>query len=182
VIRPGVAAALLSAALAMCVASNASAAHRTHRMTFEFATLVAVDYWAKRDVTVPCKPAANLLTWKQTKGWGYETRMLADRPACTVDITPWADIADDPDLAWMYCQEVVHEIGHLAGLEHSYGGVMAADPWVVPFGCAHPLRWAVSKGWREPPRWVRRSTERVQRLWLRGLQTKWHKHYTQPFK
>jgi hypothetical protein len=41
-------------ALGLAVAAPAAAAHSRLRMTFDFASLVAVDYWAQRRVTVPC--------------------------------------------------------------------------------------------------------------------------------
>ena len=154
-----------------CATGRADAAERHHRMTFEFASLVAVDYWQARGVEMPCKPIAHVLSAAEDAQVQAElgADMLADIPACTVDITPAADSYRlETDLTWTYCAEIVHEFGHLAGLEHAYGGVMGAYVDETPFGCGYPRQWTVLKGWRKPPRWVRASPQRVYRLWIHG--------------
>lgn len=136
-------------------------------MTWEFAELVARDHWG----TLPCDPQPRLLTAAESadnddsheSGYVY---MLADPGTCGVWISYTAEWhRAHPGYGWEYCEGVIHEIGHLAGLEHDHGGAMADE---TPFGCAHPRQWAVMQGWRKPPRWVRRSPARVQSLWLAG--------------
>lgn len=163
---------LATAVLAMALSAPTADA-RPHRMSFEFARLVAVDYWAQRAVAVPCRPSVALQTTAQadamSAAWGFPVAMWALRDSCQVAVTPMAEVyRTDVDLDWLYCADVVHEVGHLAGLGHEYGGVMNPAENVVPFGCAYPRQWAVLKGWRKPPRWVRRSNCRAQRLWLAG--------------
>lgn len=117
-------------------------------MTFDFAQMVAVDYWAKRNVTVPCHPREKLLTWDETRSWlddpASAPDMLADVPTCTVDVTPWAeDSRTVRETASNYCWEITHEVGHLAGLEHVHDGstVMDPDGAPYPYGCTHPKRF-----------------------------------------
>ena len=81
--------------------------------------------------------------------------MAADLLACQVLVTPAAEFyRTDRGSHWIYCQEIVHQVGHLAGLTHDYGGVLAQHPAVIPWGCEHPRRWAQLKEWRRtlPPR------------------------------
>lgn len=125
---------------------------RFHGMTFNFARTVAVDYWAKRDINVPCQSQARVYTYAdledemaRDKARGtapYVSAMWSDVATCTVEITPWTDaLRSDHDLSWVYCADVAHEIGHLAGLEHEYGGIMNHDLGVVPWGCDHPRKF-----------------------------------------
>lgn len=132
-----------------CLLLAAPAHGKRPRMTFQFAVAVAVDHWTKHGVTVPCRPSRRLLTPDETAAletaYGYGIDMAANRRACEVLITPVGGYyRTDPDLAWLYCSDVVHEIGHLAGLEHDDSGIM--DPQrrgeIVPWGCDHPRRFA----------------------------------------
>lgn len=141
---------VLLIAATLLVLSAPAEARKPHRMTFQFATVVAVDYWAKRDIAVACHPQARVFTAAEDSDLqlayaadGFASvAMLAYVETCTIGITPGADgLRNDRDLAWMYCMEVVHEIGHIAGLGHDYGGVMALGENVVPWGCDHPLKF-----------------------------------------
>jgi hypothetical protein len=135
------------------------------QMTFGFAKAIAVDYWARRGVRVACEPEQMLLSDAETADWGFTPDMLADVPACAVDVTPWAAAwRTMPGERWYYCREIVHEVGHLAGLGHDYGGVMDEDENIVPWSCSHPRRFA-------------------RRIAMIGqLEPQRHKHYTQSFK
>lgn len=171
------------AAVALLIPATASA----DQMTFDFATAVGIDYWARRNVATPCRPQQRVYTADEIAGQEAELRaavvdMLADTAACTIDVLPWAALDESNDSVDRanYCFEIAHEIGHLAGLEHPdhtgltpeqrafvTGTVM--DEWGdYPFGCVHPRQWKVLQGWRKPPRWVRHSSSQVQALWLAG--------------
>lgn len=146
-------------------------------MTFDYASAVAVDYWAKKDVTVPCQATQRALTWKEVHTfeayYGFIVDMVAYDDSCEIGVSPGAEEnRTDPDEDWLYCAEIVHEFGHLGGLDDNSGGIMDEDWTATPFGCAHPRQWAVLKGWRDPPRWVRDSPRQVQRLWLSGRSRK----------
>lgn len=183
-------AALLLAILVLLCAP--AAGHARDRMTFEVASSIATDYWAHRDVTVPCRPQAHIYTYAEleqqiardeSRGENpHRFDMFADRPNCQIDVMPWANITPRSDALEQtnYCFEIAHEIGHLAGLEHpDYVGLTpeqrafvtntVMDEWgAPPFGCSHLRQWKVLQGWRKAPRWVRVSPRRVQRLWLTG--------------
>lgn len=155
----------ISTIVALAFAAPASAG-----MTWEFAGLVARDHWQQEGISLPCAPSSRLLTWAEegellTDGTWID--MLADPDTCQVLVTPSIDWYRNHGGGAAYCEGVVHEFGHLAGLSHDHGGVMG-DEGPVPFGCAHPRQFKVLKGWRKPPRWVRRSPARIERLWLSG--------------
>lgn len=129
----------LTILLALTLAAPASA--REH-MTFAYARNVAINYWAKRNITVPCQPLAHVFTSDEDAQVQAESsepvNMLADSATCTIDITPLADwYRTHREYAWIYCMEIVHEVGHLAGLEHEYGGVMDSTENIVPYRCDH---------------------------------------------
>lgn len=162
---------LVLVGLLLAVPTTATA---EHHVTWDFSAAVAIDYWTHEGITVPCQPTRYLMTDAESDHaddvYGGQVDMLTDPAACSIDISVTADAyRGSPDTDWVYCQDVVHEYGHLAGLpDDDAGGVMDLDASVVPFGCAHQRQWMVLQGWRKPPRWVRRSPRRVQRLWLQG--------------
>jgi hypothetical protein len=151
--------ALLAVAVAIAFGQTTADAHHTgrakkHRMTFEFASVVAVGYWAKRGLTIPCHPHRRLLTRAENTALQEEYRaagligenegigMTVDVPSCMVNVTPdlnW--YRTQTGFKWIYCQAVTHELGHLAGLGHDYGGIMDFRNGVVPWGCKHPLKF-----------------------------------------
>jgi hypothetical protein len=169
---------LLAITLAtLAMAAVPAPANAQHRMTYEYASAVAIEYWAERGVTVPGKPTLRIwpeAEWAEFENHyppGYGVYAVADIKGNQVWLNPLLEhYRRDPQSAWIYGQTIAHEFGHLAGLEHSDDpdSLMAPSPWVVPFGIAHPRQYAVLKGWRKPPRWVRDSPPRVERLWLRG--------------
>lgn len=139
--------------LLMVAPSTAEAKPR--RMTFDQAVLVARDYWMQHGVSVPCAPRRQLLTWRETASWNYSVDMLADVDQCAIEITPWANIRRDRLERMNYCWDIVHEVGHLAGLEHPDAPaalalstkIRAMLPHTVmgdgayPYGCRHPRRF-----------------------------------------
>lgn len=109
-------------------------------MTFNFAVIAAKDYWASHGVTIPCRPQRQRLTWANVAGWrqsGYDPDMITKVETCTVLVHPRAEwYRVHREFAWLYCREVAHELGHLAGLEHD-------DPRIDarPWGCTHPRKF-----------------------------------------
>jgi hypothetical protein len=192
--------ALIALSVSASLLISATASADGHRMTFEFASAVAVDYWAQQDRHIPCTPTPYLMSETEsdhaTDAYGSQVDMLSDAPSgCTIDISVTAEAyRTDRDLDWMYCQDIAHEFGHLAGLDDDTGGLMDLPVNVVPFGCAHQRQWMVLQGWRKPPRWVRDSPSQVRKLWLQGhgyaaqtarqdwLKAERHKHHRQPLK
>lgn len=155
-------AVLVALCLPGALATPANA--RTHRMTFQFAVMVANQYWLDRGVYVHCHPQADVLGWKEAAAQHLlvddptTPEMVADVPACTVDVMPWTDEwRTDPDLDQDYCWDIVHEVGHLAGLEHPGtpaaarlpadvqamlpDTVMNLDGASYPYGCTHPRKF-----------------------------------------
>lgn len=140
-------------------------AKRHERMSFAFARTVAVDYWAKHHVTVPCKPTRRLLSWRESAkldaSFGTGVSMATYPGTCEVQITrTGATYRTDRDLEWLYCTDVVHEIGHIAGLTHDYGGIMTNPPTGQPWGCDHPHRFrrqasVTRDGWMPSQAWPR---------------------------
>lgn len=151
-LRPVRRIAILTLALAILWTASAEANRHRNRMTFSLARTVAIGYWAKHGIKVPCYPRALVYTYAdladqmardRSRGVSpYIYAMWADVDLCIVKIPPWTDpLKTVHDTAWIYCQEVVHEIGHIAGLEHTYGGVMRAQNGRVPWGCDHPAKF-----------------------------------------
>lgn len=123
----------------LLVASPAQARQRP--MTWDYAANVAVDYWADRGIHVSCHPRYDTMP-----DYDYSILAVADLATCTVILSETAEwYGTQREYAWIYCQTVVHEIGHLAGLEHSYGGVMDHEANVVPKACVHQRKARTSK-------------------------------------
>jgi hypothetical protein len=185
----------LTAAVVLTLLAGATPASAEHRMTFEYASAVAVDYWTDHGFAVPCQPTLSFMSEAESDHandvYGGQVDMLTDPASCSIDISVTAEAyRTDRDLDWLYCEDIVHEFGHLAGLDDDAGGIMDSESNVVPFGCAHQRQWMVMQGWRKPPRWIRHSPQHVQRLWLAGhgyaartaqqrLQAQRHKHHAQ---
>lgn len=124
------------------VAPGTAAGHRHHRpMSFDYAALVAVDYWTKRGVAVPCHPTYYVLEDADMAVYnardGVNAYIRASPLRCAVLSTRVEDSYRRDELAWMFCGDIAHEFGHLAGLAHEYGGIMAADANFAPWGCTH---------------------------------------------
>jgi len=166
----------LALGLAVAALMTGAPAAQAHEMTWDFAVLVARDYWQQRGYELPCEPVPYLLSDAEDAEWqaryvevyGTEFDMAADLAACRVLITPYAEWMRTDEDGWTYCAEVAHEFGHLIGLGHDHGGIMDHAEGMSPFGCNFPRQWTVKQGWRKPPRWVRDSPRKVQRLWLSG--------------
>lgn len=99
-------------------------------MTFALAAAIAVSFWGARGVTVPCTPIPVSGADAQLPGVQFPGTTLmqtADMGAlgCRVLLSKQAAYwrRTEPDY---YCAEVVHEVGHIAGLGHRDDGVMNA--------------------------------------------------------
>lgn len=142
---------------ALALAAPAQAKQPRHRMTFEFAALVAVNYWQARGVHIPCHPTAKVLTIAEDDAIqasipaDEHLDMFAIQATCTIVISPdTAALRTDRDLDWYYCMDVAHELGHLGGLDHDYGGVMNRNQNITPRGCLHPREFLRSLRCDEP--------------------------------
>jgi hypothetical protein len=97
---------------------------------FALALAIALNFWGARGVDVPCTPVAVSGADAQLPSVPFPGTLLmqrADMAAvdCRVLLSNYAAYLrrTEPDY---YCAEVVHEVGHIAGLEHHDDGVMNA--------------------------------------------------------
>jgi hypothetical protein len=98
---------------------------------------IAVDFWAQRNIRV-CDPTI-MRAPRLLASDGVQASGRAWAPSCTVWVQDlWATSAHR-DVREELCTLVVHETGHLAGLEHTDSGLMAESPDATPWACK---RWA----------------------------------------
>lgn len=111
-------------------------------MHFALALVIAVNFWGARGVHVPCHPVpvsgADAMLAKDQ--WGYPEAMAATS-GCRILISSISGAQRHMrEVAPYYCGEVVHEVGHLAGLPHTPTGLMTGDviywEW-LPYDCIH---------------------------------------------
>lgn len=142
---------------------------RADAPTFAIAKQIGLEYWAERDVTVPCDMGYKVIPateWDEMEDhYSSPIYMIAGLDNCNAWVSPLAEWHRTHGYFFDYCIGIVHEMGHFAGLGHDYGGVMDDD---IVWACGHLRQWKVLKGWRKPPRWVRESSPAVLRWWMRG--------------
>lgn len=137
---PAYLAVLLAASLAISASPAQARPHRHHRMTFDFAQMAAVNYWAKRDVTIPCHSTGIELNDEQfaevVAFYGDDDiAVIYDIPDCTVLFPP--ETAHDRHVAPLsYCYAVQYALGYIAG-----AGEAAEHIRNVPWGCLHPFKF-----------------------------------------
>jgi hypothetical protein len=106
---------------------------------FVLAVLIAVHFWGERGVQVPCHPVAveNADALLPLDKNGFVASMGSDRAGCRI-LIPHQDQIDRAAPNW-YCMGVVHEVGHLAGLQHTPTGLMAEYNGYedMPYDCQH---------------------------------------------
>lgn len=114
-------------------------------MNFALALAIAISFWGDRGVQVPCTPtvvagrnADRVLPKDQ---WGLPAEAGADQARCIVYISSQGQLYRRlKDMKQTYCMNVVHEVGHLAGIPHSETiGLMSAetDDRFAPWDCWH---------------------------------------------
>lgn len=109
-------------------------------MKFALALLIAVHFWHARNVEVPCHPVAvenaDALLPRDAY-YGQIATMGSEAEGCRV-LIPHQDNIALAASNW-YCMDVVHEVGHLAGLQHTPTGVMAEYTLFtdMPYDCQH---------------------------------------------
>lgn len=109
-------------------------------MTFALALLIAANFWHARHVEVPCHPVAvHTDVGVPVDVYGLAAPMSALRDACTIVISSQAEFYREAGPEW-YCSDVTHELGHIAGLQHTRTGIMGAytGRQDIPWDC---LQW-----------------------------------------
>jgi hypothetical protein len=109
-------------------------------MKWAIAVAIALNFWGDRDIPIPCGApvaVAGADAQMPKDAHGTPALMAAEPWSCRILISRHGSERRHYDPAG-YCTTVVHEIGHLAGLEHSTG-IMA--PKVAlrdrPHDCKH---------------------------------------------
>jgi hypothetical protein len=108
---------------------------------FALALLIAVHFWGDRHVPIPCHPVAVVVPDEQLpiSVYGIPAAMATYASDCRILISASTDFSR-PFASELYCADVVHEVGHIGGLAHSPGGIMAArEPKGrnIPYYCRH---------------------------------------------
>lgn len=95
--------------------------------------MIAMNFWGDRHVNVPCTPVAVPGADAQMPKYRFGitdvwtvSAMAADAQGCRILISEYGAMVRSIDPA-LYCADVVHEVGHIAGLEHRDDGVMNAQ-------------------------------------------------------
>jgi hypothetical protein len=115
-------------------------------MNFALAITIAVSFWGARGVQVPCQPVAVPGADAQLPmAYGSPIPMAAQ--GCRILISSQGTWLRKAGPAW-YCGDMVHEVGHIAGLPHSEKGLMAPvlDFENIPYECVHWKRFARRHG------------------------------------
>lgn len=99
-------------------------------MKFALALAIALHFWGARGVDVPCAPvpvsgADAQLPRLQFPGTRLTQTADMGATGCRVLLSSHAAYLRRHEPAY-YCAEVVHEVGHVAGLPHRDDGVMNA--------------------------------------------------------
>jgi hypothetical protein len=104
---------------------------------FALALLIAVHFWGDRNVPIPCHPVAVM---NADERFNLRVPMATYASDCRILISHNAETTDRIVAPETYCMDVVHEVGHIAGLQHTPDGVMAAMTSLddVPYYCRHP--------------------------------------------
>lgn len=107
-------------------------------MTFAVAAAIAVSYWGARDMPPTCNPQPYPISQAAMSVFdgqdGVQAVARAEQGTCRVLIAPRLAVIRRRDPVW-YCTIIVHEIGHLHGLSHAYGGVMSPELSHIPAAC-----------------------------------------------
>lgn len=114
-------------------------------MRFALAVAIAINFWSARGVDVPCTPVAVPGADAQLPldSWGVPFPMATLTDGCRILLSRQGGALRVDAPVW-YCAEIVHEVGHLAGLPHSARGIMAATVYAdaLPHDCEHWKRTA----------------------------------------
>lgn len=118
-------------------------------MYFALAAAIAVSFWGARGVDVPCTPVAisGADARLEVRGaYGLRDTAAMGTLGCTILLSNYAAYTrrTDPGL---YCAEIVHEVGHIAGLGHRNDGVMneTVEDNAI-WDCAHWKAYARHRG------------------------------------
>lgn len=94
-------------------------------MHFAIAVAIAIHFWTVRHVPINCTPTPVVATDVQVDGAMAEAYGPGQSLCGTILISRTLQHArtGNPGL---YCAVIVHEVGHVGGLDHSLTGVMSA--------------------------------------------------------
>lgn len=116
-------------------------------MYFALALAIAMNFWTARHVPVPCTPVpvpgADARMPKDA--FGFTAPMLA--VGCQVLLSGEA-VEVRKMSPPLYCADVVHEVGHVAGKHHTAAGIMGERVGLadVPYDCWHWRTFAERHG------------------------------------